>query len=148
MWDMTHSYVRHDLLIHMWDMTHLWELHEAFTMAARRTSRTSSKYAYVWQDSFIRTANMHTYTNVERRSTCDMTHFHVWHESFPDVTRLVPSCVMTNSYVWHDAWRINTCDVTRSHVWRDSFIRVTWLIHTCDMTNSYAQPTFNGLEFV
>jgi len=85
---------------------------------------------------------------------CDMTHSHVWHDSFTCVTWLIHMCEMTDSRVWHElftcvtwlihmctcvTWLIHMCDMTHSrvwHVWHDSFTCVTWLIHTCDMTHS------------
>jgi len=42
---------------------------------------------------------------------CDMTHSHVWHDSFTCVT-----------------WLIHMCDMTHSHVWHDEFTCVTWRI--------------------
>jgi len=94
----------------------------------------------------------------------DMTHSHVWHDSFMCVTWLIHMCDMTHpwvwrdwficvtwfnhvrdmthAYMWHDSctlvtWLIHMCDMTHSYVWHDSFICVTWLIHMCDMTHSY-----------
>jgi len=47
---------------------------------------------------------------------CDMTHSHLWHDSFTCVT-----------------WLIHMCDVTHSCAWRDAFTCVTWLIQMCDV---------------
>jgi len=56
---------------------------------------------------------------------CDMTHLHVWRDSFTCAT-----------------WLIQMCDMTHSDVWHDSFIFMTWLIHMYDMTDSYAPLPF------
>jgi len=65
---------------------------------------------------------------------CDMTHSHVWHDSF--------TSHMTHSHVWHNSftcvtWLIHMCDMTHSHAWDDTFTCVTWLIYACDITHSY-----------
>ena len=70
---------------------------------------------------------------------CDMTHSHMWHDSFIYVTWLTHMCDMTHSYVWHDwfiyvTWLIHMCDMTHSYMWHDSFIYVTWLMHIHGMT--------------
>ena len=81
---------------------------------------------------------------------CDMTHTHVWrdsftrvrHDSFTRVTWLVHTCHGTHPYVWLD---FHTCDVSHANVpgdsfirvtWRQSFKRVMWLVHTCDVTHA------------
>jgi len=76
------------------------------------------------------------------------THSHMWHDSFPYVTWLIPTCDMTHSDMGHDSflyvtWLIRLCDVTHSHLWHDtfqyvndSFPKVTWLIHKCGMIHS------------
>ena len=80
---------------------------------------------------------------------CDMTHAHVWHDSFICVTWLMtPSCEHHNLCLSHVCLWCNVpcqaalCDIiqasftcvtwlmTRSHAWHDS-----WLIHMCDMTH-------------
>jgi len=96
---------------------------------------------------------------------CDMTHSHLWHdsfrcgiwlrdmtlymnelchpcESFRCVTWFIQMCDMTHSDVWHDSfrcvtWLIQMCDMTHPYMWHDSFICVTWLIQMCDMTHPY-----------
>jgi len=74
---------------------------------------------------------------------CNMTHSHVWRNSFICVTWLIHMCDMTHPCVWHDwfiwvTWRIHMCDMTHSYAWHDSFICVTWLIHMRDITHSCA----------
>ena len=77
---------------------------------------------------------------------CDMTHSHVWRDSFVCVTWLIHMCDMTHPDLCHDlfmcdmphscvTWLIHMCDMTHSHVWHDSSIRLAWLIHKCDMTH-------------
>ena len=66
--------------------------------------------------------------------TGDVTHLHVWHDSFICVTWLIYICVMPHSHVWRDSFicvtgLIHMCDRTLSHVWQDSFICVTRLFH-------------------
>jgi len=70
---------------------------------------------------------------------CDMTHSHVWHDSFTCVTWLIHMCDMTHSHVWHDSfwsvsdacvtWLFHTCDMTPSYARHDSCVFVTWLVH-------------------
>jgi len=70
---------------------------------------------------------------------CDITHLHVWYDSFTCVIRLIHTCDMTHSH----------CDMTHSNllfqylsdqrVWRDSFTCVTRIIYTCDMTHSHVR---------
>ena len=95
----------------------------------------------------------------ESRVICEMTHFHVRHDSFIRVSRHIHVCAVTHTW-----WRgIPTsrnlqilCYVTRFflgssltyvrcvgwHVWvkcdlwNDTFSCATWLIHKCDMTDS------------
>jgi len=99
---------------------------------------------------------------------CDMTHLHVWHDSFlcgqaaresslsrtrlPELARicvtwLIHMCDMTHSHVWHDSFicgqaargsSLTGCQDSFVCVWHDSFMYVTWLIHACDMIHSYA----------
>jgi len=71
---------------------------------------------------------------------CDMTHAHLWHDSFTCVTWLIYVCDMTHLHVWHVlctfvTWMIHTGDLTHSYVWHDSFICVTWLVHMCGMND-------------
>jgi len=65
---------------------------------------------------------------------CDMSHPHVWHDSFLRVTWLIRMRDMTHSHVYknsilHVTSSIHTCDMTLSHSWHDSILRVTWLFH-------------------
>jgi len=59
------------------------------------------------------------------------THSHVWHDSFPCVTWLIPIWGITHSHRCNE-WRVHShftciiclilmCDMTHSHVWHDSF---------------------------
>ena len=94
---------------------------------------------------------------------CDMTHLHMWCDSFVCVTCHIESChTHTKSRVFgcckvlqgvavcciyfplhlpsvpiSVTLLIHKCDMTHSYVWHDSFICVTWLIHMCDMTPSH-----------
>ena len=111
--DKTHSYVRHDWF--MRDMTHSWD----------------KWLKYDRHESCMRDT---TYSQ-ETWHTChivfDMTHSHVWHDSFTCVTWLIHMCDMTHSHVWHDSsdcvtfmsltWIICMCHVTHCDVRRDSF---------------------------
>jgi len=143
MCDMTHLHVWRDSftwLVHMCDMTHLHEQPVGESVGA-----------VWWHDSC---GTCHT-----RCLVCDMTHSHVWHDSFMCVTWLIHMCDMTHL---HDTftcvtWLIHVCDMTHSHVWHvthddlyvtwliqshgwhDSFMCVTWLIHMCDMTHLHEQ---------
>jgi len=54
---------------------------------------------------------------------CDMTHWHVYHDSFIRVSRIVYMC---------DTWLIYICNLTHSYTSHDSCICVTWLIHLRD----------------
>jgi len=71
---------------------------------------------------------------------CDMTHWHMWHDSLTYVTWLIDICDMTHLHMWHDSltyvtWLIYICDMTNWLMWHDSFTYVTWLIDICDMTH-------------
>jgi len=80
---------------------------------------------------------------------CDMTHSHVWNDSFVCVTWLIVRVEwlirifdMTRLHVWHDScicveWLIRVFDMTHvhAHVWHDSSICVSWLIRMYDVTH-------------
>jgi len=78
----------------------------------------------------------------------------MWHDSWMDVTWLIPIYDMTHwcmwvtpSYRWHKSfmyvsdsfiymtWRSQVCEMTHSYMWHDSYMYVTWLIHIYDMTH-------------
>jgi len=64
--------------------------------------------------------------------TRDMTHLHVWHDSFTCVSWFLHMCDVTHPYMSRDsfvcmAWLIHTCVTWLLHVWHDSFICETWL---------------------
>jgi len=93
-------------------------------------------HSHVWNDSFVCV----TWLNC----TCGLTYSHVWHDSFTRVTWLMYLCGISYSYVWHESctctrvtWLIHMCVMTHSYVRRDSLVCMTWLIRTCDMTHSY-----------
>jgi len=77
-------------------------------------------HSHVWHDSFT-CVTWPIYM-------CDMIHSHVWHDSFVCVKSLIYMCDMTHPYVWHDSFMCLTR--TRQYVWYNSFTCVTWLIHT------------------
>jgi len=57
---------------------------------------------------------------------CDITHSHVWHESFIRVTWLIRHmCEMADSYGWHDSF-ISVWHVSFIYVWNDFFICERW----------------------
>jgi len=81
----------------------------------------------VWQDSFTITFYwlmvVINITSLSRPTHIrDMTHSHVWHDTFACVTWHIHMCDMTHSYMSHD---IHTCDVTVSSV--------------CDMTSPHVR---------
>jgi len=147
MWDMTHSYVRHDSCIHVsvlvrsdsWALC-LWSSYTRSTCV--------SWLIHVWHDShigetwLIQVWDM-THSCLRHDSKCcpwsatwlthmwDMTHAYVRHDSC--------MCDRTHSYMWHDSfmsvtWLILRGDMTHTYVWPDSFISMTWLVLTCDVT--------------
>ena len=79
----------------------------------------------------------------------NMTHSHMYSDSFTCVLWLIHRCAVTHSYVWHVDGECSSrghdslvcCAMTHSHVCRDSFISVTcwcrelesWQ-HICDVT--------------
>ena len=102
MFDMPHSYVRHDSYI--------------FICVAWFTHK--------WQDSWR--LNMH---NINPRClcvawhihTCDRTHSYVWRDAFIRATGLIHMCGVTHSYVRQDSsicapWLIHMCSMTHAHV--------------------------------
>jgi len=56
----------------------------------------------------------------------DMTHSHVWHDSFIHVTLLIHMCDVEGQAL---RWLLQCTWMTHSYMWHDSFIYVTWLIH-------------------
>jgi len=89
----------------------------------------------------------------------DMTHSHVWHDSFTCdsftyvtwlvhicMTWLICMCKITLWYLWCDlftfvTWLIHICCVTHSYLWHDSFTCVTWLVHIPSMPPSFHAPS-------
>jgi len=78
----------------------------------------------------------------------DLTHLHMWRDSFTCVTWLVYICdviqwyVMTRLHMWRDSftyvtWLFNIRDVTHLHMWHDSVTYVTWLVYICDVIHSH-----------
>jgi len=104
--------MRHDLFM-LWDMTlsYLQSYPHVSSWQARvpalpRVLQMRILAAHVRHDSFIRVT--------WRIHMCDMTHTHVWPESFGRETWLVASqhCACAT-------WLIHTCDMTYSYVWHD-----------------------------
>jgi len=126
---------------------------------------------YAWQDSLIRVTRWcaffwlpvfpcYSRTTYARQDlctcvtwltyTCDMTHLHVWHDSFTRVTWLILTRDRTHWYVWHDAFvcvtgPIHMCDTTHVYAWQCSFIYITgwcaffWLpLFPCCSRTKYA----------
>ena len=125
-WDMTHSYLRHDSfifetwLIHIWDIAHsfICERHDSFICEAWRI------HSHVWRSVDG------TYGRCHDSSICETQHMNLWDT--------------THAYVRHDAcicetWLVCMWDMSRSyardmiysHVRHDLFTCETWRIHTC-----------------
>ena len=84
----------------------------------------------------------------------DMTHSHMWHDSFTYMTWLIHVPDMTHSYTWHGAfmyvvwlgaWRhgFQRQRYVRLYVWHDSVIHVIWCVYIGDMIQFYV---WNDLE--
>jgi len=107
MWDMTHSYMRHDscVIAVMW-LCETWLIHTC---------------GYVRHDSFIH----------ETWLMCDCgAQPVIWYGE----TWLIYMCSVTHSCVRHD-WFI--CVIWPTHVRHDTIMCVAWLIRMWDMTLSY-----------
>jgi len=122
--DMTHSHVRHD--------------------SFARESRPISTYRH---DSFTReTCLIHTETWLIH--TWDMPHSHANPAKLAPVAMTYSHRDMTHSHLWHDSficetwlmhtetWLIHMWDMTHSH-------DETWLNHTWDMTHSHRDMTLS-----
>jgi len=137
-YDVTHSYVWHDLFIcipwpmHMCDMTHPHVWHDSLTFIR-----------VTWLIYMFNLTHSHVWHNPSTPvkwlfhiHTCDMTYLYVRRITFIRVTWLIPTCT----------WHTHTCDMTHLHSYvcmtyqylrRDPFICVTRPIHTCDMTHPH-----------
>ena len=97
-------------LIRMCDMTHIW--HMGMSHVKHVNNFLTSHVTHVNE-------SCHTFTSILSRLECvtwfvylcDMTNFHVWHDSFLCGTWLI--------YIW---------DMTHSYIWCEWFIFVTWLL--------------------
>ena len=119
-------------LIYMCDTTHSYVWYHFFFGLIYKCAMTVP--GDVWHVSIL--------------SEYDLTHLHVWHDSFVRViSPLFLMCDMTQSYLW--TWlaaatisKSHVCllvytfsalllvirDTTHSYVWHDSFTSVTWLL--------------------
>jgi len=75
--------------------------------------------------------------------TCNMTHSHVWHDSFSHISHDSFICV---------TWLIQTCHMTHSNVSHDSFTYVTWpvkratLVEKCSTWKKKKTSSFTPKE--
>jgi len=143
----------HTALLHIWLLcapcthcksehkrthTHTHMLHLLLCTHAHTHTNTPSHTSFLWmfwvahpQDAQV---DREEGGDTHKR---DLTHSHVWRDSFTCVTRLIHMFGMTHPHVWHDWF---TCVTWRGHlysnVWHDSVTCVTWLIRMCGMTDS------------
>jgi len=103
-------------------------------------------------DSFTCVAMTHSYEWPWLIHICDMTHSHMWHDSFTCVTWLIHICDMTHSHMWHDSSTgvFHMCDMTHSHVceWVMSH---AWMSHghTCgEVTMRHVTHVENSYRWV
>ena len=141
--------------------THTDILHLLLCTHAHTYTNTPSHTSFLWKIWIAHPQDV----RVDREGGVDthkrdVTHSHVWRDSFTCVTRLIHMFGMTHphvwldwftcltrrghlySHVWHDsvtyvAWLIHKCGMTHSNVWHDSFTCVACLIHMCGMTHSH-----------
>ena len=130
----------------MWDVTHSWARHDPFLREGLCTWFQSVRANSWGLMAFI--VMMKRWMCVS--FMCETWLIHGWDMTHPYSRYYWFIYVRHNSYVrhqinqWHDSficviWLIHMCDMTHSYVWHDSFICVTWLIHMCDMTHSYVR---------
>ena len=179
-WVMSHIWMSH--VTHMnesrhtyeWVMSHIWMSHVTYMNESCHTSGSPSHQPPIAARLSCFLDRWHALLQYVIRllHTCDMTHSHVWHDSFICVTwliriyeippscfldrwhdsfscviRLIHMCDVTHAHVCHDSficvtWRMPMCVMTHSYVWHDSFPCVTWLVHTCDMTYSHVRHDY------
>ena len=142
MWDVTHSYLRHDLAdMTYWSISLVFPPVCGFDMTDLHVRRDSFMFL-TWHSAFTCVKWLHLYacvtwlylyacvTWLHLYACVTWLHLYVWCDS----------C----SYVWHDCIQMCGfdrcspwgCCMTHTHVWHDpfvctiySFIRVTWPIH-------------------
>ena len=107
MWDMTHSYVRHDSficatwLIHMCDMTHSYVRHDWFIWVTRliHIHVYTYSYSYAHRKLLIEGAREESVASQMWSAGCWLficvTHSYVWHDSFLRATCLVYISICT-----------------------------------------------------
>jgi len=115
MYDMAHSYVRHDSFISVTWLIHMCD----YDLALAAHILWDMTHSYVWHVSF-----MCDVTDAYTYATANSSPRYAWlirrcdtHDSFICVTR----------YAFHEPWLIHTCDMTHSYMWHDSYICVIWL---------------------
>jgi len=120
--DMTHSYLRHDSCICVaWvcDTTHWYVQYYCFICVTSHISICDTTQLYVRQDLFGSAAwlshvwdmldNVHS-TRPISIHVCDMTHSHVWRDSFAF------ECWLLDNVHSTQLMRIHVCDMTHSYV--------------------------------
>ena len=143
----------HTALLHIWLLcapcthcksehkrthTHTHILHLLLCTHAHTHTNTPSHTSFLWMFwiAHPQDAQVDREEGVDTHKR-DLTHSHVWRDSFTCVTRLIHMLGMTHPHVWHDWF---TCVTWRGHlysnVWHDSVTCVTWLIRMCGMTDS------------
>jgi len=91
----------------------------------------------VWHDSFIICDRTHSCVCDMTIYALDMTHSHVWHDSFTWVwhdsftcvtwlTHMCVTCNLNRRLPTRKSLFIHVCDMTQSHVWPGPFMCVTW----------------------
>jgi len=135
MWDMSHSYARHDSfmyatwltytetfvgwLIHMWDMSHSYVRHDSFICEKWLIHIRDTTHLYQWFESFTCVYASQEGVLLPPRPSwddsficetwlihiCDMTHLYQWHESFICVYASQEGVLLPSRPVWHENYR-------------------------------------------
>ena len=141
-WDMTHSYVRHDSfmcetwLIYMWDMAPSYVRHDSFIWERHGS--------FIWEMCILQTSSdVSCHTSMSRATyewvmsqmyeSCHTSMSHITHEWCVCETWLTHTSCSTNRSICsastHSCAAFGT--MPEATLWHDSFIYETWLIHWC-----------------
>jgi len=123
-------------LVHMCDMTHSYVRHDLITCATWLIHIGCGSWVFANKNRFVCICICVCVCNSYEKGlnyTCDMTQSYVQYDSF--ISGAVRGCspIRTGLFVY-----VYVC-VCVIHMRKDSIIRATWLDHTCNTTHSYVR---------